>query len=74
MIVDKAEISQTGTPSPSVFDQFYGIELTDDLTRGHSVETVTKRHALPPILVQAIKLRDMTDQDKLRELGINHES
>ncbi|MBI5251861.1 MAG: hypothetical protein HY912_20410 [Desulfomonile tiedjei] len=51
-------------------DNFFG-GILDNITRGCSVETVAKRHALPPILVQAIKLRDMTDQERFKELGFS---
>lgn len=45
-------------------------KILDDLAKGHPVEKVAQRHALPPILVWAIKLQGMTDQAKMEALSI----
>jgi hypothetical protein len=45
-------------------------KITEDLTRGHPVEKVAQRHALPPILVWAIKLQSLDDQAKMETPSI----
>jgi hypothetical protein len=47
-------------------------KIADDLSRGLDPATASKRYELPPIVVWAIKLQNMTDQARLKELGITH--
>lgn len=45
-------------------------KIADDLTRGHSIDTLSKRYALPPVLVWALKLQSLDDQSKFDALSI----
>ena len=51
-------------------DDNFCVNILSDLSKGHSIDTVAKRHALPPILIWAIKLKQLSDQDKFKELKI----
>lgn len=48
----------------------FRFRLKNDFDLGHSPETIAKRHNLPEILVWALKLQDLSDQEKMEAMEI----
>ncbi len=47
--------------------------ITHDIEKGFSIPDIASTHRLPEILVWATKLKDLTDQERLKELDITHQ-
>lgn len=67
--VDRSQVSRSLCKNGN--DDFC-TKVADDLSRGLDPATASKRYELPLIVVWAIKLHTLTDQERFKELGITH--